>query len=116
MLRPIDSYFINQEEPEKSCLLFLRDYILGYDQAITEAWKYKMPFYLYNDKMFSYLWKHKHTNYPYIGIVQGRHIDHPLLLQEKRAKMKILLIDPVKDIPISTINEILKKAIVYYKS
>jgi predicted RNA binding protein YcfA (HicA-like mRNA interferase family) len=38
-----------------------------------------------------------------------------LLLQEKRARMKILLVDPAKDIPVATINEILKIALVFYR-
>ena len=59
MLSPIDSYFEHQQEPIKSCLLFLRAYILKHSPAITEAWKYQMPVYYYKGKMFCYLWIHK---------------------------------------------------------
>ncbi|HEY2581663.1 MAG TPA: DUF1801 domain-containing protein [Mucilaginibacter sp.] len=55
MLREIDNFFLQKHEPLKSCLLFLRGFILDYDKNITEAWKYKMPFYCYNGKMFCYL-------------------------------------------------------------
>ena len=82
VLRPIDNYFLQQEEPTKSCLLFLRQTILKKDGNITEAWKYGMPFYCYHGKMFCYLWVHKKYQQPYIGIVEGKRIDHPdLLLQ-----------------------------------
>ena len=47
MLRLIDNYFLQKEEPVKSCLEFLRDYILNQDDNITEDWKYSMPFYFY---------------------------------------------------------------------
>jgi Domain of unknown function (DU1801) len=115
MLREIDNYFLQQAEPVKSYLLAMRDYIIAYDKDIVEAWKYKMPFYCYKGKMFCYLWVHKTNHQPYLGIVEGKKINHPLLIPEKRARMKILLFDPNKDIPLKTIDEILKAALKLYK-
>lgn len=115
MLRPIDEYFLRKEEPTKSCLQYLRNYILGLDKGITEAWKYGMPFYCYNGKMFCYLWTHKKYLQPYIGIVEGKRINHPDLIQEKRARMKILLIDPDKKIPVKKLELIMKDVIALYK-
>ncbi len=116
MLRPIDSYFLNLEEPIKSAMLFLRDFIPTLDANITEEWKYKLPFYYYNGKMFCYLWVHKKYKQPYIGIVAGNKLNHPDLLLEKRAKMKILLIDPEHDIDTDKIATILKEALRYYRT
>ncbi|NCD69719.1 DUF1801 domain-containing protein [Mucilaginibacter agri] len=110
MLRPIDDYFLQKDEPVRSCLQFLRKHILDYDAAITEAWRYGMPFYYYKGKMFCYLWVHKKFHLPYIGMVDGKLIDHPDLIQEKRARMKIMLIDPSEDLPIGDINNILNQA------
>lgn len=74
-----------------------------------------MPFYCYKGKMFCYLWVHKKFKQPYIGIVEGARINHRDLLLEKRARMKILLIDPEKDIPVKRIKAILKEALSFYK-
>jgi len=115
MIREIDNYFLEKEEPVKSYLLTLRDYILQYDKNISEAWKYKMPFYCYKGKMFCYLWVHKKYHQPYLGIVEGKKIKHPDLIQEKRARMKIMLFDPTKDVPLKTIHAILKTALSLYK-
>lgn len=115
MLSVIDSYFIQKEEPVKSCLLFLRNYILSMDKDIMEAWKYGMPFYCYKKKMFCYLWVHKKHLWPYIGIVEGKRIEHPDLIQEKRARMKILLLDPGKDIPVKKVRTILQATLALYK-
>jgi hypothetical protein len=114
-LRAIDTYFLEKEEPIKSYLLFLRAHILSMDTDISEAWKYGMPFYCYKGKMICYLWVHKKNHQPYLGIVEGKKIDHPGLIQEKRARMKILLFDPGKDIPVRTINGLLKKVLSLYK-
>lgn len=115
MLREADNYFMKQDEPVKSCLLALREIILHYDENITEAWKYGMPFYCYNKKMCCYLWTHKKYLQPYIGIVEGKRIDHPQLIIEKRARMKIMLFDPEKDIPVKTLKGILKEMVALYK-
>lgn len=80
-----------------------------------EAWKYRMPFYCYNGKMFCYLWMHKKYNQPYIGFVEGRSLNHPDLLTEKRARMKILLLDPARDLPLKKIDKIFIEVLNLYK-
>ena len=114
MLRPIDNYFLQKEEPVKSCLQFLREHILQFDSNITEGWSYGMPFYYYHGNRFCYLWVHKKLLQPYIGIVDGAGIDHPDLLQEKRARMKILLVDAGRDVPVRKIDLILRKTLRLY--
>ena len=52
MLREIDTYFLQKEEPIKSCLSVLRKIILEYNINVTEVWRYKMPFYCYQQKRF----------------------------------------------------------------
>lgn len=115
MLRPIDNYFLEKEEPVKSYLLAFWKIVLSYDTNITEAWKYGMPFYCFKGRMFCYLWVHKKLKQPYIGFVEGNNIDHPELVAEKRARMKILLLDRDKDIPVNTILSILQQAISLYQ-
>lgn len=114
MTREIDNYFLQQPEPTRSYLLALREYILSVDPDIAEAWKYRMPFYCYKEKMFCYLWVHKKYKQPYLGLVEGKKINHPKLLMEKRARMKILLFDPQKDIPLKMVRSLLLTAIRLY--
>jgi len=106
----IDNFYLSKPEPLKGCLLSLRDVILRSNSEITEAWKYRMPFFCFRKRMFCYLWVQRKTSLPYIGIVEGRNIAHPSLIQERRSRMKILLIDPTKDLPVKVILTILKKA------
>ena len=114
MLRPIDNYFLQHSEPTQSCLQFLRGHILKLDANITEEWKYGMPVFCYKGKMMCYLWVHKKLHQPYLGIVQGKHIEHPDLIIEKRAKMKILLLNPNDDLPMDKINTILNQVLAIY--
>jgi hypothetical protein len=116
MLREIDNFYLDQEEPIKSCLIALREIILQQDKDITAAWKYGMPFFCFRGKMFCYLWFHKTLQQPYIGFVEGKHLNHPKLLTEKRARMKIYLIDPAKDLPVRTVEKLLNLSLHLYKS
>ena len=110
-----DRFYEQQEEPVKSCLLALKKIIFEQDKNVSAEWKYGMPFYCYKGKMVCYLWVHKNYGQPYIGIVEGKQINHPDLIIEKRARMKILLVDPGKNIPVRKINGILKEMLILYK-
>lgn len=111
MLSDLNLYYESQAPGIRSCFNALRHIILTSNRDITEAWKYKMPFFCFNGKMFCYLWVDKKTHQPYIGFVDGNLIEHELLIQEKRSRMKVLFIDPNADLPIILINELLLKAI-----
>jgi hypothetical protein len=111
-----DNFFLKQDEPTKSCLLAMRDIIMAFDDEITSAWKYGMPFFCFRGKMFCYLWVHKKFEQPYVGIVEGRRINHADLIIEGRSRMKIMLLNPKKDLPVRKIKMILKQAIKLYKS
>lgn len=116
MKRDISDYYLNKKEPAKSCLLALRTIILKQDKNISETQKYGMPCFCYKKKMFCYLWTDKKTDEPYILFVEGKHLDHPKLETGDRSRMKIFRIDPGKNLPIRTIELLLKKALELYKS
>ncbi|QNK64993.1 DUF1801 domain-containing protein [Pedobacter sp. PAMC26386] len=116
MSKELDHFYLQQKEPVQGCLLALREIIMKQDKDITAAWKYGMPFFCYRGKMFCYLWVHKKLHRPYLGLVEGKRLDHPDLIIEKRARMKIMLFDVGQDLPIATINTILKRAIELYKT
>jgi hypothetical protein len=115
-MRDLDNFYLKQDESIKSCLLALKEIILSQDEEIIKAWKYGMPFFCFRGKMFCYLWVHKKYKQPYIGIVEGNRFNHPALIAEKRSRMKIMLFDPDKDLPIDTINSILQEALNFYKT
>ena len=117
MLDGILNYYLEQPEPQRGCLLALRDIILAQDQTnITETVKYGMPCFTYKKKMFCYLWTDKKTDEPYILFVEGKHLDHPDLETGDRSRMKILRINPNEDLPIETIIYLLNQALDLYRN
>lgn len=115
-LTQLDNFYLQKDEPTRGCLLALKDIILKQDENISAEWKYGMPFFCYNGKMFCYLWVHKKHHQPYIGIVEGQRFDHPGLIIEKRSRMKIMLFEADKDLPVDMITDILKRALDLYRT
>lgn len=111
-MSPIDAYYASQPEPAQGCLLALRAFIRAQAPAgaITEAWRYGMPFFLYHGRRFCYLWTRKSDGQPYVGFVDGALLDHPALLAEGRRRMKVLPIDPAADLPVATLRGLLRQA------
>ncbi len=111
-----EDFYLNQEEPNKSCLLAMRTFLLNADANITETKKYGMPCFCYKGKMCCYLWVDKKTKDPYFLWVEGQHLNHPALEKGDRARMKILRVHPNQDVPIAIINSILEKALELYRN
>lgn len=116
MIREVEKYYLDKQEPNKSCLLALRTIILKQDVDVTETLKYGMPCFCFKKKMFCYLWTDKKTEEPYILFVEGKYLSHIRLEQGNRSRMKILRINPKKDIPINAIKLLLKEALNLYRN
>ena len=109
------TYYLNKEEPSKSCLLALRKIILDQDSNVTETRKYGMPCFCYKGKTFCYLWTDKKTDEPYILLVEGKYLKHPKLEVGDRSRMKIFRVSASKNLPIKTIETILQKTLDLYR-
>lgn len=106
----IDSYFLSLTEPYQSCLLFLRDFILGSSAHITEQRKFNTPFYYYKGKWLCFISYDPKSHLIYISFVKGFLIDHPALVSEGRKTHKVLYVDPAKDIDAKSLAEIVELA------
>lgn len=115
MPHDLSAFYLSQPEPNKSCLLALRDIILSQDPSVSETIKYGMPCFCYRKKAFCYLWTDKKTKQPYILLVEGKHFHDPELEAGDRSRMKILRIEPTGDLPLPKIRGILTKALDLYR-
>lgn len=110
-----DDFYLNKQEPLKSCLLSMRSIVLDYDEGITETVKYGMPCFSYKKKVFCYLWVDKISNEPYFLMVEGKQLHHPELEAGDRKRMKIFRVNPNKDLPIESIDMIMNQALDLYR-
>ncbi|MFK8104493.1 MAG: DUF1801 domain-containing protein [Saprospiraceae bacterium] len=114
MINELQAFYLSKEEPAQACLLAMRDYILQYDNEMTETWTHGMPMFKFKGKLFCYLWIDKKTYAPYLGIYKGIEIEHPELDLGKRNKMKIMTLNAEADLPLKTLDEIFKLAVALY--
>jgi len=110
----MDHFYWDKKEPNRSCLLAMRNRILGYDEEIVETIKYGMPCFCYKGKAFCYLWVDKKSGEPYFLWVEGKYLNHPGLETGTRARMKILRVDPNIDLPLKAIDSIIGQALKVY--
>jgi hypothetical protein len=111
-----DSFYFDKPEPNKSCLLAMRDIVFNIDSQITETRKYGMPCFCYRGKAFCYLWVDKKSEEPYFLMVEGKHLHHPELEVGNRSRMKIFRVNPKVDLPVHTIDLIMNEALDIYKN
>jgi hypothetical protein len=106
----IDNYFLSLPEPHQSCLLFLRSFLLGYSEQITEKRSFNTPFYHYKGKALCFISYDPKSRIIYISFTRGFLIDHPNLVSEGRKQHKVFYADPEKDIDVESLTEILDRA------
>lgn len=111
MREQLDNYYLQLPEPTQGYLLAIRDYIVAYDPHITEAWKYQAPFFCYRGKIIVYFWLTAKTGQPYLGVVNGKLINHPQLQADGRARIRVLPLNPQKELPLDTLDFILQQSI-----
>jgi hypothetical protein len=115
MSEQLYNFFLNKSELNKICLFVLRDIILEQGEHVSESIKWNSPCFSYKNKMFCFLMVDKKTDQPYILMVEGIRLDFPELEQGNRTRMKVLYINPAKDIPIKKIENILQSALDLYR-
>lgn len=115
-LNDLENWYLSHEEPNRSCFLALRHFILSFDPLIETAWKWGGPFFYYRGKVFCYLWLDKKSKRPYVGFYEGKHLDHPLLEFGNRSRIKSISLDPDEDLPVKALSNILDKALNLYRN
>ncbi|WP_104734486.1 DUF1801 domain-containing protein [Hanstruepera ponticola] len=70
-MKPVDVYFLEQQEPLQSIMLYVRQVILKTLPNIQERYSYKIPFYNMGKKPMIYLNVLKGTDFVDVAFVQG---------------------------------------------
>ena len=108
MLNPLENYFLKQPEPQQSCMLFLRTWFI--EQGLEEQFKYMTAMYHFKGKPLCYLSVSSKEKNLYVGFIKGHLMKHPKLEQEGRKQIKVIYLNPEKDLPVKTLTEIVKMA------
>ena len=113
-MRPIDEYFINQEEPFQSIMLYVRHVILKTIPEVTERFSYNAPFYLIDKKPMLYLNRLKGTEHVDVAFVHGVIFekDFPILKNHKnRKQVRSIQLKSIEELNEIQFVELLKMAV-----
>jgi len=114
-MRPIDEYFINQEEPYQSIMLYVRSVILKTLPDVQERYSYNVPFYNIGKKPMLYLNVLKGKDFVDVAFVHGVVFekDFPILKDEnKRKQVRSIQLRTIEDLDELQFVELLKVAAV----
>ena len=109
-----NEYFLSLPEPEQSCLLYMRQFLLESSPQITETWKFNTPFYYYKGHWFCYLIYQPKNKKIYLSFVQGYRLNHPKLVSEGRKQMKVYYVKADQDIALKELKQIMRSAMALY--
>ncbi|PNQ73739.1 2-dehydro-3-deoxyphosphooctonate aldolase [Hanstruepera neustonica] len=70
-MKPVDAYFLEQKEPYRSIMLYVREVILKTLPNVQERYSYKIPFYNIGKKPMIYINILKGTDFVDVAFVQG---------------------------------------------
>ncbi len=99
-MNPTEQYIKNKKEPYQSIMLYVRSVVFKTLPTVKENYKYKVPYYTYNNKALVYLNILKGTNYVDVAFVQGILLEekYPLLKNNnKRKQVRSLQVKSLED-------------------
>lgn len=115
-MKDTDRFYLGVDEPNRSCLMALRNIILDQDIHVEEYIKWSLPCFCYKKRMFCFLSIDSKINQPYLLIVEGKRLNHPMLEAKGRARMRSITFDPDEDLPVEAVVEILNSALDLYRN
>ena len=112
-MKPVDVYFLEQQEPLQSIMLYVRQVILKTLPNIQERYSYKIPFYNMGKKPMIYLNVLKGTDFVDVAFVQGILLEHDFPeLQDynNRKQVRSIQLKSIEDLDESSFVKLLQTA------
>ncbi|WP_346882829.1 DUF1801 domain-containing protein [uncultured Algibacter sp.] len=109
-MKPVDAYFLKQEEPYQSMMLYIRYLILDTLPDVKEGLSYRIPFYKCYGKPMMYLNILKCTTYVDVAFMQGIFLekDFPVLKNDNnRKQVRSIQLKSLEDLDFENFIELL---------
>ena len=112
-MKPVERYFLEQQEPYQSIMLYVRSVILKTLPEVIERYSYRIPFYNIGKKPMLYLNILKGKNYVDVAFVHGIVFEKnfPILKDEnKRKQVRSIQLKSIEELDELQFIELLKVA------
>ncbi|MEZ4837993.1 DUF1801 domain-containing protein [Flavobacterium sp.] len=116
-MKPAEEYILNQPEPYRSILLHVQAVIELNVPEIKLFYKYKIPFYYYNNKPFIYLNASHKKHYVDVAFIRGYELTlhQDQLTGEGRTLVKSLRYKRLEEIDNAVLEELIQAQILLLK-
>ena len=111
-LTALDYYYEKQDIYTRECLLALKQIITSIDSDIVAVRKYQIPFFCYKELNIAFLWVHKKKIL--VGFVEDKKTFQNQATGRQKDRITTIEVNPMEDIPISTIIQNIKTLIDQY--
>lgn len=111
-MKPAEAYILNQNEPFKSILMHLQVLIEHHFPEVELQFKWKIPFYVWNETPFCYLNPSKKKGYVDVGFYGNYNEEkyQDLIITEGRKLVKSLRYSSVEEIDAEVLITILTES------
>jgi len=119
-MNPAENYILNQKEPFQAILLYVRQIIFNSLPEIEEKFKYKLPFYYYNNKPFCFFnisksnsevfKKGKFADVVFVKGFELKNFENHLIAGNKRSLMKSIPYFSLEEVHPKILKSILLEA------
>lgn len=110
-MTPLDEYYDRLPADFQECFLAARDVLLGLEDLNLEAtYKWHLPFFYRDKRGVCYLNYRRKRHDGYLAFAAGRHLVHPLLVNEGQKTTRMLMLDPRADLPLDAIIDCTRQA------
>ncbi|MAZ28297.1 MAG: 2-dehydro-3-deoxyphosphooctonate aldolase [Cytophagaceae bacterium] len=107
-MNPAENYIISKPEPWRSILMELRDITRHAVPEVTESFKWALPFYTLNGKMFCYLnFRKKFVEISFLYAHRMTHLSDYLIAGEGRKIVRSLRYTSLEDIDYDVLIQVL---------
>ncbi|WP_136481824.1 DUF1801 domain-containing protein [Cognatitamlana onchidii] len=112
-MKPVDEYFINQKEPYRSIMLYVRGIVLSTIPDISERYSYKIPFYNIGKKPLLYINILKGKDFVDVAFVQGVLLEKDFSIlknDNNRKQVRSIQLKTIEDLDHDNFVELLRAA------
>jgi len=110
-MNELESYYEALDEGQRELFFALQHIILGFDQAINQRWKWKTPFFYWNDSPLVYFSVNRKDGRPYLGFIDGHRMANTALEKDGRKMVKVVHFRTDEDLPLAVLKGLLWEAI-----
>ena len=110
-MSPLERHYDALPPGHRELLLAARAWLLEQPYGLREEYKWSTPCFAYAGRHACYLYHQAKRARSYVAFPAGRFLEHPLLRADGRKLIRVLDLDPDRDLPVEAISNCLAQQV-----